>query len=69
MIRRLPQTGQTIHNIFDLGGNRIAEYLYDPATQSSTLMREYVWNEGRAVAVIEGGAIYFTRRSPIRFLM
>ena len=28
-IRRLTQTGQTIHNIFDLDRNRIAEYDYD----------------------------------------
>ena len=57
MIRRLTQAGQTIHALFDLDRNRIAEYDYDPVGQTSTLLREYIWMDGRAVAVVEGGVI------------
>ncbi len=50
---RLTQSGQTIHNVFDMHGNRIAEYDYDDTTGSSTLIREYVWLDGMIVAVVE----------------
>jgi hypothetical protein len=42
MVRELTQTGETIHVVHDPEGNRIAEYLYDAVTQSSTLIRQYV---------------------------
>jgi hypothetical protein len=47
-----------IHAVHDMDGNRIAEYDYDPVAQSSTLIRQYIWMEGRPVAVVEGGQIY-----------
>jgi len=53
VIRRLPQAAQTIHSVHDVDGNRIAEYLWTGA--SATLIRESVWADGMAVAVIEGG--------------
>ena len=58
-MRTLTQTGQTIHSIHDLDGNRIAEY------DGSTLMREYVWLNGTAIAVIEGGVTYYIRTDHI----
>jgi RHS repeat-associated protein len=48
-----------------LVGNRIAEYLYDPVSGSSELLREYVWMDGQAVAVIEGGEVFFIRTDHI----
>ena len=42
VIRTLTQTGEVIHNVFDLDGNRIADYDYDAGTGTSTLIREYV---------------------------
>ena len=54
--RKLLPSGQIIHSIFDLEGNRIAEYDY--AGGSSTLIREYIWMNGLPVAVIEGGVTY-----------
>ena len=65
MIRRLTQTGQTIHSIFDLAGNRVAEYDLDHVANTTTLLREYVWLEGEPVAVIEGGNIYLVRTDHI----
>ena len=54
-----------IHVVHDPDGNRIAEYDYDSATGSSTLIREYIWMAGRPVAVVEGGQIYFIRTDHI----
>ncbi|MCB2129154.1 MAG: RHS repeat-associated core domain-containing protein [Rhodobacteraceae bacterium] len=65
VVRELTQTGEVIHAVHDKDGNRIAEYLYDPVAQSSTLIRQYVWMEGRVVAVVEGGQIYFIRTDHI----
>jgi RHS repeat-associated protein len=65
VVRELTQTGETVHVVHDPDGNRIAEYDYDPATGTSTLIREYVWMEGRPVAVVEGGQIYFIRTDHI----
>jgi len=39
--------------------------LFDAATSSSTLIREYVWLEGRAIAVIEGGVTHYIRTDHI----
>lgn len=64
-MRRLTQGLQTIHSVHDLDGNRIAEYEYDPSTYATTLLREYIWMDGRAVAVVEGGVIYFIRTDHI----
>jgi hypothetical protein len=52
-------SGQTIHSVHDVDGNRIAEYDYDAVAGTSTLIREYVWMAGEAVAVIEGGVTYY----------
>ncbi len=65
VVRRLTQSGQTIHNVFDMHGNRIAEYGYDDVAQSSSLIREYVWLDGMIVAVVEGGAVYYVRTDHI----
>ena len=59
------QAGQIIHSVHDLDGNRIAEYDYDDVALTSSLIREYVWMNGRVVAVIEGGAIYYVRTDHI----
>jgi RHS repeat-associated protein len=42
-IRTLTQSGDVIHSVFDLDGNRIAEYYYDAGTGSSTLIRGQVF--------------------------
>ena len=63
VIRRVG--GQTIHTIHDLDGNRIAEYDYNPTTQVSTLLREYIWMNGLPVAVVENGAVYYVRTDNI----
>ena len=63
--RRLTQTGQTIHSVHDLDGNRIAEYDYDEALQISTLIREYVWMDDRPVAVVENDTLYSIRTDHI----
>lgn len=69
VIRRLIQSGQTIHNVFDIDGNRLAEYDYDPSTQASTLLREYIWMDGELVGVAEpgsgNGTISFVRTDQI----
>ena len=54
-------TAVTIHSVFDSDGRRIAEY--NEAT--GALLREYVWNGWEAVAVIEGGTVYFIRADHI----
>ena len=53
--------GATIHSVFDADGNRIAEY----DQTSGALIREYVWFDGAAVAVIEGGVVYYLRSDHI----
>ncbi len=63
LIRRLTQENRTIHAVHDVDGNRIAEYEWDGA--SATLIREYVWMDGRAVAVVEGGQVFFVRTDHI----
>ena len=65
VIRRLTQDGQTIHSVHDALGNRIAEYLYDGSTLTSTLIREYIWADGMVVAVVEAGQMYFVRTDHI----
>ena len=64
VIRRL-SSGQTLHVVHDADGNRLAEYDYDAATQTSTLLREYIWLDGEAVGVVEGGVVYFVRSDHI----
>ena len=59
--RTITQTGQTIHSIHDIDGNRIAEY----DAEAGTLLREYVWLDGMAIAVIEGGVTYYIRTDHI----
>ena len=65
VVRRLTQAQQTIHNVFDLDGNRIAEYLYDEVGGTSTLIREYIWLNGLGVGVWEGGQLFYVRSDHI----
>ncbi|NSX55970.1 RHS repeat domain-containing protein [Parasulfitobacter algicola] len=65
VIRHLTQENRVLHSVHDVDGNRIAEYEWDAVTQTSTLLREYVWMDGMAVAVVEGGAVYFVRTDHI----
>ena len=53
--------GPTNQSVFEADGNRIAEY----DQTSGALIREYVWFEGAAVAVIEGGVVYYIRSDHI----
>ncbi len=53
--------GAVIHSVFDADGNRIAEY----DQTSGALIREYVWFDGAAVAVIESGVVYYIRSDHI----
>jgi len=46
-------------------GNRIAEYLYDEVTETSSLIREYVWLGHMPLAVIENDQVTFIRTAPI----
>jgi len=64
-IRTLMQTGQVINSVYGPDGNRMAEFGYDPVAGSSSLLREYVWFEGKPVAVVEGGVVYFVRSDHI----
>ena len=68
VIRRLTQDQKTIHNVFDVEGNRIAEYEIDDLTGVSTLLREYVWMDGVPVAVVENDTVYFVRSDHIHCL-
>ena len=43
----------------------MAEFEYDPVAGSSSLLREYVWFDGKPVAVVEGGVVYFVRSDHI----
>lgn len=69
VVRRLLTSGDTIHNIFDVDGNRIAEYEYDASNSTSTILREYIWMMGEPVAVVEytGGTptLYYVRTDHI----
>ncbi|MEO1538077.1 MAG: RHS repeat-associated core domain-containing protein [Pseudomonadota bacterium] len=56
---------ETIHNVFDLDGNRIAEYLYNAGTGTSTLIREYIWLNGQVIGVFEGGQLFYIRSDHI----
>jgi YD repeat-containing protein len=64
VIRTLP-SGQVIHVVHDYDGNRLAEYDYDATTDTSTLLREYVWLDGEAVGVVENDVFYFVRTDHI----
>ncbi len=64
-IRTLTQTGQVINSVYGPDGNRMAEFDFDPVSKVSTLLREYVWFEGKPIAVIEGGAVYYVRSEHI----
>ena len=41
-------------SVHDLNGNRIAEH-----DGSGAVLREYIWLDGRALAVVEGGQTYW----------
>ncbi|MFQ5566301.1 MAG: hypothetical protein ACE5EU_08065, partial [Paracoccaceae bacterium] len=40
-------------SVHDLNGNRIAEH-----DDTGAVIREYIWLDGRPLAVIEGGQVY-----------
>jgi RHS repeat-associated protein len=40
-------------SVHDLGGNRLAEH-----DQTGAVIREYIWLDGRPLAVVEGGQLY-----------
>ncbi|WP_421700994.1 RHS repeat-associated core domain-containing protein [Aliiroseovarius sp.] len=65
VLRRLTQTGQTFHVIFDADGNRLAEYEVDELAGTRTLLREYIWMEGVPIAVVENDQIYLVRTDHI----
>ncbi|MEJ6401874.1 RHS repeat-associated core domain-containing protein [Yoonia sp. 2307UL14-13] len=65
VINRQVQNGQTIHSIHDAAGQRIAEYLYNDASGTSTLIREYIWANAQIVGVVENGALYYVRTDHI----
>jgi len=65
VVRRLLPSGEQIHAVHDAAGNRIAEYRFNPATGTSTLIREYIWAAGQAVGVVEGGQLFFVRTDHI----
>ena len=54
VIRRLTQTGDEIHVIHDLAGNRIAEYDYDSVAGTSVLLRDYDPSTGRFIRADQG---------------
>ena len=58
---RAQRVGHTIHALFDLKDNRVAEY----NAQTSTLLAEYVWLGGQPIAAISGGVVYFVRADHI----
>ncbi len=53
-----------IHNVFDLDGNRIAEYEVG-GTAGPQLLREYIWHDGVPIAVVENGQTYYIRTDHI----
>ena len=61
VVRQLNGQGITIHAVYDLDGNRIAEY----NAQTSTLLAEYIWISGQPIAAISGGVTYFVRSDHI----
>ena len=61
VVRQLNGQNITIHAIFDLDGNRIAEY----NAQTGDLLNEYVWLNGRIIAAIEAGQTYYVRTDHI----
>lgn len=65
VIRRLIQSGQTIHSIHDIWGHRIAEYDYNTSTGTSSLIREYLWAGDQMIAIFEGGQLYYVRSDHI----
>ena len=65
VIRRLTQTGETIHSVHDAAGNRIAEYLYDESAGTSSLIREYIWADAKLLGVVENGTLYYVRTDHI----
>lgn len=54
-----------INSVYGPDGNRMAEFEYDPVAGTSTLLREYLWFEGKPIAVIEGGVVYYVRSDHI----
>ena len=65
VVNRQVQNGQTIHSVHDAAGQRIAEYLYNDAAGTSTLIREYIWANAQIVGVVENGALYYVRTDHI----
>ena len=61
VVRQLNGQGITIHAVYDLDGNRIAEY----NAVTSTLLAEYVWLSGQPIAAVSGGVTYYVRSDHI----
>lgn len=60
-IRRQIAAGQTFHILYDLHGNRLAEYLYNSSTQSSTLQAEYLWLNGELIGGVVADTLFYGR--------
>lgn len=63
--RELSASGDVIHAIHNTKGQRIAEYLFDPLTSTSSLIREYIWAGDLIVGLFEDGNLYFVRTDHI----
>lgn len=63
--RELSVSGDVIHSIHDAEGRRVAEYLFDPISETSSLIREYLWAGEQIVGVFEDGELYFVRTDHI----
>jgi RHS repeat-associated protein len=62
MVARVtPGTGEEIHVLHDLSGNRIAEY---DATTGQVLI-EYIWLDDSPVAAVSGGQVFYLRTDHI----
>jgi len=59
--RQLNGQGITIQAVFDLDGNRVAEY----NAENGQLLAEYVWLNGAPLAVISNGVTYYVRSDHI----
>jgi YD repeat-containing protein len=55
VVRRLLPSGEQIHAVHDAAGQRIAEYLFNPATGVMTLIRDDIRAVGQVVGVSGGG--------------
>ncbi|MCH2131369.1 MAG: DUF6531 domain-containing protein [Pirellulaceae bacterium] len=64
-VRRLTQTGEVIHCVFDRDGRRLSEYSIDTLTGTSTHVRDYIWNGLELVGIYEGNELFYVRTDHI----